>query len=677
MSHLRRRPYSRWIIAAAISLCVAPFVIAQAESGSDQDQSETRPATDRPPVMPAPVASTDTPADSTERLEDGAASSETEPTQAQTEPPDINEPQHIYGLWALAPAMVAIILAIAIRQVIIALVFGILTAAGMMVFVPGEIAVGQSLYNPITIITYAVDNYLFRAIAPLNDAGDGVKYTRLYILIFTLMIGGMVGVIQANGGTRAVVDRLTRRVTRREQGQIRGFFAGIAVFFDDYANAMIVGPSMRPIFDRLRLSREKLAYIVDSTAAPVASIFIGTWLAAEIGYIDQGLDSLGEVKPAFLSAMNGTTAFWGSLPYRTYAILALVMVFVIAITGRDFGSMRRAENDAFANPTRRETLNSEETTEPTRSIWLGLLPVLVLVFGTMTLLATTGWFAVQKIPEEAAKIDWSSVVPIRDSLGVVLGQADSNAALLYASLAALAVAILITKTAGALSLAKTMDAVSSGVSRMAAACIVLVLAWGLSDAGDNLQLGKVASSFLSDKIERGVFSLSWLPLSIFVSACIVSFATGTSWGTMGILCPAVVTISASVLGDLPQDQALPIFYASVGAVLTGAVFGDHCSPISDTTVLSSIASECELGRHVWTQMPYALTVAAVGILATDGLDFALQKWAGTFYDSTWTAHGLNQYYSLIIGVILLVLIVLAIGRRPARQTPEPVVQHVV
>lgn len=670
MSHLRRRSYSRWFVAIALSLCVAPFVVAQVESESIENRSETRPATDRPPVMPAPDLNADVPEDLDEQLESDASAAATAASVS-------TEPKDFYGLWALAPALVAIVLAIATRQVIIALVVGILTAAGMMVWVPGQIAAGQLPYNPITIITYATDNYLFRSLAPLNDAGDGVNFTRLHILLFTFLIGGMVGVIQANGGTHALVDRLTRRVTRREQGQLRAFAAGIAVFFDDYANAMIVGPSMRPIFDRLRLSREKLAYIVDSTAAPVASLFIGTWLAAEINYVQEGLNNLGDSAPAFLNGVTGTTAFWGSLPYRTYAILALVLVFVIAITGRDFGTMRRAERDAFADRTRRASQDDEESARPTQSLWLGLLPVLVLVFTTILLLVTTGWFAVQADPEKAATIDWSSLIHIRDSIGTIAGKADANAALLYASLASLTLAILMTKFAGALPLAKTMDAVSDGVSRMAAACIVLVLAWGLSDGGENLQLGEVAAAFLSDKVATGAFSIAWLPLSIFISACIVSFATGTSWGTMGILCPAVVTISASVLGSLPQAEALTVFYACVGAVLTGAVFGDHCSPISDTTVLSSIASECELGRHVWTQMPYALTVAVVGILATDGLDFALQKWANAFYTSTWTAHGLNQYYSLIIGVILLVLIVFAIGRRPARQNREPIVQHIV
>jgi Na+/H+ antiporter NhaC len=227
----------------------------------------------------------------------------------------------------------------------------------------------------------------------------------------------------------------------------------------------------------------------------------------------------------------------------------------------------------------------------------------------------------------------------------VVSKAESYNSLLYGSLAALVAAGAISLLTGVLKLGKIVDSATDAVSRMLPTFMVLVLAWSLSAAMKHLMLGEVARELLS---AHG-FNSIWLPLLIFVSSCIVSFATGTSWGTMAILCPATVTISAHLLADQPVDQALPIFYASVGAVLSGAVFGDHCSPISDTTVLSSLASSCSLEKHVWTQMPYALTVAVVSTLCGDIIC--------RYYSQHWSV-------GLGVGAVLLLLIVLIVGRKP-------------
>jgi len=478
--------------------------------------------------------------------------------------------------------------------------------------------------------------------------------------------------------------------------------AGLVVFFDDYANAMIIGPSMRPIFDRLRLSREKLAYIVDSTAAPVASVFIGTWLAFEIGCLDEGFIGLGGNVPAFLEGVDGTTAFWASIPYRTYAWLALVMVFLVAVTGRDFGGMRKAEEavshqrsalgikslsqncgtgvspvsshgpearatGGVAIGSKRSDKETGQTEDKSARWWFGAVPVFVLVAMTIGLLAYSGWHA---CVAKGRALAWGSGREIWDSITTILGASDSYPALVYGSLSAAVVAVVISVFWSPLSLAKTMDAVVSGMCRMFAACIILFLAWGLSQGGKDLQLGDVASAFLQEQINNNVFPITLLPLAVFVTAGVVSFSTGTSYGTMGILCPAVVMISARVLGALPPDQAEPLFYAAVGAVLTGAVFGDHCSPISDTTVLSSIASECELSRHVWTQMPYAVVVALVGILCMDGLRLGIEQWAPDFLASYL---GWSWVYGLVAGTILLFVIVLVFGRRPKGSAAEPVI----
>ena len=538
-------------------------------------------------------------------------------------------PAEFYKAWVLVPPLVTIVLAIWLRQVIPALAIGVLIASYMLVWCNtpyqyAEVALGG--------LTTAVEGFLIGALADVNH---------LKIIVFTLFIGGMVGIVAANGGTAAIVNTVARWASNRQRGQIVTWFAGLLVFFDDYANAMIVGPSMRPVCDRLKISRAKLAYIVDSTAAPVSSIaLISTWVGAEIGYIADGLEQLQQ-PPAFLTDMTAYRAFFYSIPYRFYAILALVMVFLIGWLNRDFGPMRKAESHCQNAEQRHES--TESVTGGQGRAWYALVPILMLVFVTLALLILTGWptAGLASIQIDAETPRWLGL------FAVILDNCDSYNSILYGSLTALLAATIISLASRALTLTRTMDAAVAGMSRMFTTMIVLVLAWALSTAmgKEALQLGFVAETLL----RNANFDATWLPLLIFLTACVVSFATGTSWGTMGILCPAAVTISAGLLADVPADDALPLFYASVGAVLAGAVFGDHCSPISDTTVLSSLASECSLESHVWTQMPYALTVAIVSILCGDVLCRA--------YNQPW-------WVGLLVGTAMLLMIVLLIGRRP-------------
>ncbi|MFQ5807106.1 MAG: Na+/H+ antiporter NhaC family protein [Phycisphaerae bacterium] len=574
------------------------------------------------------------------------AVADTQPAASQTAaaeaaPPS---PDEFYGAWVLVPPLVTIVLAIALRQVIPALTIGVLIAAYMMMpcLTPAE-AYGGGVVGGFRL---AVEKYLLGALASINPKTGEIKYDHLKIIVFTFLIGGMVGVVAANGGTRAAVERISRWASTRARAQLATWFAGLIVFFDDYANAMIVGPAMRPMTDRLRISRAKLAYIVDSTAAPVSSVaLIGTWVGAEIGYIKDGLDNVraAGAAPAFLDSVTPYGAFLWSLPYRFYAILAVVMVFLVGLLGRDFGPMKTAERDV-PPPT---DLNEADPTGADRPSsgrpWYAVVPVGVLVFFTMALLVVTGWPA-----GGLATLEIDADMPRWLGQAVeVLRHADAQNSILYGALAALVVAMAISLGTRALTLAKSVEAATDVMARMFPTVIVLVLAWTLSSAMGDLRLGAVAVRLLS---EHG-FDVIWLPLLIFVSSCVVSFATGTSWGTMGILCPATVTISAGLLGEMPVDEALPVFYAAVGAVLAGSVFGDHCSPISDTTVLSSLASECSLEQHVWTQIPYAVTVALVSSLCGDVLC--------RYWDQPW-------WVGLLVGTIALVLVVLVAGRRPPR-----------
>ncbi len=529
-----------------------------------------------------------------------------------------------YGGWVLLPALVAIVCAILTRQVIPSLLFGVLVGAFMLLRLDASAPTGAGGMFIGTVVS-AIEKYIIGAL---------VDSDRMKIVVFTLTIGGMVGVVGATGGTRALVALVARRASNRKRGQATAWLAGLVVFFDDYANTMIVGPTMQPICDRLKISRAKLAYIVDSTAAPVASIaLVGTWVGTELGYIGDGLkDVAANGTPSFLAGVDAWNAFLNSIPHRYYAILAIVMVILVAFTGRDFGAMHRHEQSSAES----ETVTETEAAGNARWLWLlAGLPILILVAVTGIVLLYPGWQVISQA--RLAGQEWT--------FKMLFEGADSYNAILYGALASVTAAIALGIFSRQATFKTTMDAMMEGMGRMFPAIVVLVLAWALSSAAQDLHVGEVVSTWLNQK----GFSIYWLPLAVFVSAAGVSFATGTSWGTMGILCPMVVRIAAELGGAAPADEALNLFYASVGSVLAGAIFGDHCSPISDTTVLSSIASGCSLEDHVWTQIPYALVVAVVSMLTGN----ILCSWAG-----------LSPWLGLAIGIIVIWIILRLIGSHP-------------
>ena len=486
---------------------------------------------------------------------------------------------------SIVPALVAIVVALAFRQVIPALFLGI--------WIGGALAYGLS---PSSLWHGLLDTVGKHTLAALNDTGH------LSVILFSLMIGGMVGIISKNGGTAGIVNAIVGWASSARRGQLTTGVLGVVIFFDDYANTLIVGNTMRPVTDRLRISREKLAYIVDSTAAPVATVaLVTTWIGFEVGLIGE---AAGRVEGLTESAYS---IFLNSIAYSFYPLLAVLFVFLVAATGRDFGPMAAAERrarstghvsrpDAHVGESPQEAREREpKAGKPQRAV-NAVLPVLVLVFGTFAGIYVTG--AAGSEPGAA----------LRD----IIGNGDSYSAMIWASLLAVLVALAMTLAQNILNLAEIIDAWYAGVRSMLLAIIILVLAWALSGVNEVLHTGDFLVSVLGETLSPAL-----IPALVFALSAFTAFATGSSWGVMGIMMPLVVPLTWAVMATngMTGDPAhMHILYSAVAAVMAGAVWGDHCSPISDTTILSSLASGCDHIDHVRTQLPYAIVVGAVAMV---------------------------------------------------------------
>jgi Na+/H+ antiporter NhaC len=412
-----------------------------------------------------------------------------------------------------------------------------------------------------------------------------------------------VGIVSANGGARGVVNAISRQATSARRGELATWAMGLMIFFDDYTNTLIVGNTMRPITDRLRISREKLSYIVDSTAAPVACIAVITsWIGFEISLLKDAFDSVGMLD------RNPFATFISAIPYSYYPILTLLFVLLVALWQRDFGPMRRAERRArrtgevlASGAVPISSLDSEvKSVEGVPERWINaVLPISVVVVGTVWSLVHTGSTALQA----AGEVD--------PSLFDSLRQGNSFVALLWSSFLGCLVAIVMTIAQRLMTLSQTMQAWVSGIKAMTPAIVILMLAWAIGAVCTDLH----TANYLVNRLS-GVVEPELLPGLIFLAAAAVSFSTGTSWGTMTILTPLCIplVIQVTQLSEMSSAAGETVLLSSIAAVLSGAVLGDHCSPISDTTIMSSMASNADHIDHVRTQLPYALTVGAVSIV---------------------------------------------------------------
>lgn len=590
---------------------------------------------------------------------------------------------HPYGWLSLLPPIVAIVLAIATRRIVLSLVMGIF--AGALLMAGG---------NPLEAIYHTWETHLWRT---LIDPG------KLRVFSFTLLMGAMIGIITRSGGMRGLIQLVSPYASNRRRGQLSTWLMGMLIFFDDYANTILLGSTLRPICDRIKISREKLAYLVDSTAAPVAGLVpLSTWVAVEIDYIGNGLESV---------TGGGLTAFGlflSSIPYRFYMWSALLLIPITAWLGRDIGPMAKAEQRAATGYVPDDGLEVDSENQQATSSWINaVLPIaftltLVVYFifdsgrtgacsaaaesaietvtslgleedaissrisevqdavseGVHSTRAAIGALADAVKPELTADDetrDLSGLFEPRLAASDVLGAADSSMALQYGALGGLLLACLLPICTRLLTLDELVGGATAGARVVLPAVAILWTASAMSKMTTDQSVDGVESQtayefkdhrlytadYLTtqlsanqdgvgdDGVGEASVAVPYLPTVVFVLAAVVAFCTGTSWGTMGILVPMVVQtafvlLSRDGVGVSPDD---PILLGCIGGVLAGAVFGDHCSPISDTTVLSSQSSGCDHLAHVWTQIPYALLAGAVSILlGTLPLGFGVSIW---------------------------------------------------
>jgi len=531
-------------------------------------------------------------------------------------------------LWlSILPPLIAIMVALIIREVYSALFCGVWLGAGIIAYFQGFGFFAAILKGFLLVI----DTYIVESL---------VNSDHISIILFSMIIAATVALITKNGGMKGVMNRLSKYATGPRSGSFITWLLGVMIFFDDYANTLVVGNTMRPLADKLKISREKLSYIIDSTAAPVASIaFVTTWIGAELSYIKDGIDKLNLDESAY-------GIFFNSLAYSFYPLFTLVFILILIWKGVDYGPMLKAEARARQNlqPTGiiEEEVDAELQDEVTIAKGVkpksfnAVIPVLIIVFGTLASLFYTGW---------EAEVWNDETSGFFDKLSATIGNADSFKALLWSSLLSLFSAIVLTISQKLLDLKDTMESVIAGFKTMLPAVMILVLAWSVALITEHLH----TANFISNLLLEASVSPYLIPSLTFIIAALVSFSTGSSWGTMAILYPLVLPTGwiLSQHQGLEYDASLSIFYNVAAAVLTGSVFGDHCSPISDTTILSSLASSCPHIEHVRTQLPYALTTGAFAI----------------FFGILPASYNISSWVLFPIGIIGIYLIIHFLGKK--------------
>ncbi|MCR5507739.1 MAG: Na+/H+ antiporter NhaC family protein [Lachnospiraceae bacterium] len=511
----------------------------------------------------------------------------------------------INTFWSLVPAIIAIGLALITKEVYSSLFIGIIA--------------GGLLYSGFSFPGMMQQVFSDGMVAQLADSWN------VGILIFLVVLGSMVMIMNRAGGSAAFGRWAVAHVKTKAGAQLATILLGVLIFIDDYFNCLTVGSVMRPVTDKHKISREKLAYLIDATAAPVCIIApISSWAAAVTGFVDDA---------------NGLTLFIRAIPYNFYAFLTIAMMITLTVRNTDFGPMKLAElnnklqgdkdngSSEHASITGAEDQPNPPVSGNGKVIHL-VLPIITLIIACVIgIISTGGFFEGKSFIEAFANPD-----------------ADASLGLVYGSVAALVITIIFMIATRVLSFKECMNAIPEGFKSMVPAILILTFAWTLKAMTEALGAKEYVAG-LVENIAGNHALMSLLPAIVFLIGTFLAFATGTSWGTFGILIPIVVNVFS---GNMSNE----LMIIAISACMAGAVCGDHCSPISDTTIMASAGAQCNHIRHVSTQLPYALTAAAVSFVAYVITGF-IRNWL----------------ICLPIGLVLMVLTILFICKaEPAKET---------
>lgn len=516
-----------------------------------------------------------------------------------------------FGILGLIPPLLTIVLAFITKDVVVSLFAGIFSGALIVAF-------GNPFMAMLNITDIVADN--------LSDGWN------IRIFLFCALLGGLVGMLSRTGATRSFGTWASKKIKNPKTTLLMSWFCGLIIFIDDYFNSLAVGTVMRPIADKNRVSRAKLSWVIDSTAAPVCILMpISSWVVTVMSVIKSsgGFESLGMTEFQF---------FIRSVPYNLYAILTLIMVLVMIYIGRDYGPMRKSEanakegvlwNEEYGEAPGEVKVEGEEVKKA--NVWDMLIPIILLIVSAVFFFPFTTYLM-------EARASGCTIIEAMHSMSIAdaFNNTDASYALLYAALITVALTYVYYLCRRLFKIKEASESLVEGLKSMVPALIILALAWTIGtfikSSPEDGGLG--LASFLSKVVVGGGFPLALVPFIVFILSGLIAFSTGTSWGTFSIMLPITLPIAVGLgkAKGMDPSSLINMTLMCTAAVLGGGVFGDHASPISDTTILSSTGAGCPHLEHVKTQLPYAGTVAvcsAVGFLVGGLTSSLVGSWIGT------------------------------------------------
>ncbi|WP_297988347.1 Na+/H+ antiporter NhaC family protein [uncultured Campylobacter sp.] len=534
----------------------------------------------------------------------------------------------LYGVLTLIPPVAAIVLAFITKDVILSLFLGVLSGTFLISMVDQNIAASA---------LFAFTDLCSRMVKSMADTWNAG------ILLQVMCIGGLIALVTKSGGTKALALWLSKHADTPVLGQIYTWLMGIVIFFDDYANALIVGPIMRPLMDKFKISRAKFAFIIDATAAPITGIaVISTWVGVEISAIKEAYSQIG------IENINAFTVFVETIPYRFYNIFMIFFVVATAVMSREFGSMYRAEIASRGGKSGAADFKIKNLEDqifvPKEGVALRKINALIPL-GAMIVLSVIGFYLNGYSSLEGETLEAVKAAPLSfTSIRTAFSAADASVVLFQSALFSSIIAVALGIAQKIYGVKEAIEVWVGGWKSMLNTVIILLFAWSLSSVIKELGTSRYLVELLSDATPR--FALA---IVIFVLSSFISFSTGTSFGTMGIVTPLAVPLAHAVgqKYGLSGEEFHVFMCVNISAVLTGAIFGDHCSPISDTTILSSMGAGCDHIEHVSTQMTYALVVCGISIIC----------------GYLPAGFGLSVWGCLILGIAAIILLLRVVGKR--------------